>query len=257
MRNLFAIKDYKSTPTIWLTIIGLSVLISGCTGLRAVDEEIFVTPEVVEAKGTYRKQYVLVPGDRIDVSVWQVPEVSRIVVIRSDGYISLPTVSGVKAAGLTFDELEQELTRRFSQRLRDPNVTVIAVKIRDSMVYVLGDVTVQRAIPLHQADTAMEAIAIAGGFKRTSASRDVSIIRVGDDGVLRAIPIDALSNKQPSPYLSLSIQRLQPDDIVFIPETNRSEAIRFLDDFIGRPLSYINLIGSTVLNYKVIQDADF
>jgi protein involved in polysaccharide export with SLBB domain len=120
------------------------------------------------------------------------------------------------------------------------------------MVFVIGEVNIPRAIPLHQARTAMEAVTIAGGPKRSGLVEDVSIIRLGDDGVLRAIPIQTDLEGQPSPYMAMSIAQLQPDDIIFVPETGRSEVLRFLDDFVGRPLQYVNIIGNTVLSYRII-----
>ena len=122
------------------------------------------------------------------------------------------------------------------------------------MVYVVGDVNIPRAIPLHQASTVMEAVTIAGGTKRSGGPDDISVIRLGDDGILRAIPILSSKEGQPSPYLSMTLAQLQPDDIIFVPETSRSEVLRFLDDFIGRPLQYVNIIGNTILSYRVLEE---
>jgi len=232
----------------------LSLGWGGWTAPRAKDETGTMPPEIYEASGRYRKEYILVPGDSIEVSVWRVPEVSRSVTVRPDGYISLPTLSQIKASGKTFPELEQELTERFSVRLKDPSVTVIAVKLRENMVYVMGDVTSQRAVPLQQARTVMQAIAMAGGPIRSSSLEDVSLVRVGSDGVLRALPIDAGAESQVSPFLVMSTIQLEPDDVIFVPESARSEVLRFLDDFIGRPLQYINLIGNTAINYRILED---
>ena len=104
----------------------VALAVPGCSATR-VESTMTAEPEIMEAKGRYLKQYLLMSGDRIEISVWHVPEVSRVVVIRPDGKISLPTVSNITAAGLTFEELEEELTERLSTRLRDPLVTVIAV----------------------------------------------------------------------------------------------------------------------------------
>ena len=233
----------------------LFIYLTGCTA-TVTDEVLPVDPELIELKGKYRKEYVLVPGDTIEISVWQVPEVSRTVAVRPDGKISLPTVSGVEAAGRTFEELEKELHDRLSERLVDPIVTVIAVDIRPSSVYVLGDVTVQRAMPLREATTAIEAISGAGGFRTTSAKRFVSIIRMDDEGIIRAIPIEVSGEAQPSAMLNLALTPLQADDIVFVPESNRAEVLRFLDDLVGRPLGYVSQLGGLLVNYRFLQEID-
>lgn len=230
------------------------VFLSACTTSKTVDEELLAPPEIIKAKGRYKKEYIIVPGDSFEVSIWQVPELSRVVTVRPDGYISLPTESQIPASGKTFSELEKDLTERFSSRLKDPKITLLAQKIRENMVYVIGDVNIPRAIPLHQASTVMEAVTIAGGPKRSGGPDDISIIRLGDDGVLRAIPIMSSEEGQPSAYLSMTLAQLRPDDIIFVPETGRSEVLRFLDDFIGRPLQYINIIGNTVLSYRILDE---
>jgi polysaccharide export outer membrane protein len=228
------------------------LMFAGCTTIPTTEDELPLPQEIYSAKGKFKKEYIIAPGDNIEISVWRVPEVSRVVVVRPDGYISLPTVSQVQASGKSFTELEEILTKRFSERLNEPNVTAIAVKVRDNMVFVIGEVNIPRAIPLHQARTVMEAVTIAGGPKRSGLVANVSIIRLGDDGVLRAIPIQTDLEGQPSPYMAMSIAQLQPDDIIFVPETGRSEVLRFLDDFVGRPLQYVNIIGNTVLSYRII-----
>jgi polysaccharide export outer membrane protein len=225
-------------------------VLGACTPARTL-EVLPVANDVIEAKGRYLKQYVLAPGDRIEVSVWQVPEVSRIVQVRPDGQISLPTVSNVTAAGRTFDEVEAELTTRLSERLREPLVTLIAVEIRSANVYVLGDVRAPRAVPLRDAPSALEAIAQAGGLLRSGAAADVSLIRLGDDGILRAIPIETEAEGQPAPYMAMTAVQLQADDIIFVPEGKRSEAARFLDDFVGGPLAYL---ASSMLSFRIMRD---
>lgn len=233
--------------------IAAVILLTGCTATRTFDE-MPLERETIEAKGRYLKQYLLMEGDRIEISVWQVPEVSRVVEIRPDGKISLPTVSSVQAAGLTFEELEAVLSEKLAERIRDPLVTVIAVDIRDASVFVLGDVNAQRAVPIRQASTALEAIAMAGGLIRTSAADEISIIRLGDDGILRAIPVNVPLEGQPASYMSLTATLLQPDDIVFVPESSRSGYTRWMDDFIGRPLTYIT---SALVSYRIITNPVF
>jgi polysaccharide export outer membrane protein len=237
-------------------ITSFCLMFSACTTSPTTQEELPIPQKVYSAKGKFKKEYIIAPGDSIEISVWRVPEVSRVVIVRPDGYISLPTVSQVQASGKSFTELEEALTKRFSERLNEPNVTAIAVKVRENMVFVIGDVNVPRAIPLHEARTVMQAVTMAGGAKRSGQVDNVSIIRLGEDGIVRAIPLQASNDGQPSPYLAMSIAQLQPDDIIFVPETGRSEVLRFLDDFVGRPLQYVNIIGNTVLSYRII-DTNF
>lgn len=202
--------------------------------------------EVMQSSVRFQKEYLLFAGDQIEISVWRVPEVSRTVTIRGDGMISLPLLQDVPAAGLSARELATKLKAQLSERLINPDVTVIPQQVRQPVVYVLGDVKSPASIPYRNALTAMQAIGIAGGFLRTGAERDLTIIRLSKDGYLRAIPIDVEAGGQPGPYLAFAQIKLEPDDVLFVPENNRSQATRFINDLILLPTQLL-------LNFKLVK----
>jgi hypothetical protein len=78
-------------------------------------------------------------------------------------------------------------------------------------------------------------------------------VRLSEDGYIRAIPVDSKIGGQPGPYIALRAALLQPDDIVFVPENNRSQVGRFIDDIINRPFSGVNSILGTYVNFRVIE----
>jgi polysaccharide export outer membrane protein len=199
-----------------------------------------------------RKEYVFLPGDQIEVFVRRVPEVSRTVVIRPDGFITLPIAGSVQAAGLTTGDLETKLTELFAKRLVNPEVNVISVQVRQPSVYVVGEVTSPNSFPLRNTATAMQAVIAAGGFRKTAATRSVYIIRVFADGFVRAIPVATPVQGKTGSYLALQSTPLEPDDIVFVPESGRSELARFLDDFVNRPLTGVNGVVGTYVNFRLV-----
>lgn len=207
----------------------------------------------MRSEARFRKEYVWAPGDQLEVFVRQVPEVSRTVVVRPDGFISLPLLDDVYAAGLTPLQLKAVLTERFSQRLLDPEVTVIAIQVPPPVVYVIGEVTNNSAVPLRNAPTAITAIAMAGGFRRSAKAEDTMIIRLGEDGYLRAIPISSEVSGQPGPAMSLRGMLLQADDIIFVPESGRSQVSRFLDEIVNRPLQTITGLVGLYVNFRLIE----
>jgi len=144
------------------------------------------------------------------------------------------------------------LTKLLSTRLNEPEVSIIPTAVRQPAVYVSGDVNNPVSVPLRDAPTAMQAIALAGGFKRTASERDVAIIRLADDGHVEAIALTMPSNGQPGPYMALRGLLLQADDIVFVPESGRSQMSRFLDDFINRPLQGVNSLVQTYVNFRLV-----
>jgi polysaccharide export outer membrane protein len=220
------------------------------TNVRAANSS--QSKELVSDK-KFRKEFVFTVGDQVEVFVRRDPEVSRTVTIRPDGYLTLPLVDSVQAAGLTPIELKARLTEVLARRFINPEVNVIAVQTRPPTVYVTGEVVTTTAVPLRTSLTAAEAIASAGGLRHSAAVRSIYVIRLGEDERMHAIPIGAPPKGQVGPYLALANLFLQPDDIVFVPENRRSRVNRFIDDIINRPLTGINSLLSVYLNFRLIE----
>jgi protein involved in polysaccharide export with SLBB domain len=224
----------------------LAALVSGCAAQRTDVEKLEAKPEIIKSAVKFQKEYILFAGDQVEVSVWRAPEFSRTVTILPTGTISLPLLQDVPAAGLTARELAQSLKTLLSARLLNPEVTVIPIQVRQSVVFVLGDVKNPSAIPYRNAQTALEAIAMAGGLLRSTAESDVTIIRLSKEGYLLAIPIDAEAGGQPGPYLAFGLAKLEPDDVVFVPEHGRSQAVRFMNEIVLPPVQLL-------LTYKLYE----
>jgi polysaccharide export outer membrane protein len=215
--------------------------------------QIASTSAPVPADMRFRKEYLVAAGDQLDVAVRRVPDVSRSVIVRSDGNITLPYINDVSVAGLTTSEISTKIQTALSRRLVDPEVTVIAAQPHPATVYVGGEVNSPGAVPLRNAGTAVQAITLAGGLRRSAASRKIVIIRLGDDGKLESLPLDVAHAGQRASYEALARTRLFPDDIIFVPENGRSEVNRFIDDFINRPLQGVNSLLGTYVNFRLVQ----
>lgn len=219
--------------------------LSGCAGYYAQVERIEAPPAVLQSSLRYQKEYLLAPGDQLEIVVWRAPEVSRVVAIRPDGNISLPLLQDVPAAGQTARQLAQKITEGLSARLINPQVNVLTQSVRQPMVYVLGDVGTPAAYPLRTAGSALQALAAAGGVRRSGAEHEVSLIRLSPEGYFQAIPLTTSADGQPTPYMMLATMPLQSDDILFVPEGRRSQAVRFADDLVLKFLQ-------TLLTYQLL-----
>jgi protein involved in polysaccharide export with SLBB domain len=219
-----------------LCVCAAAFVLSACTAPTVTQADRLAPLAVMESSLRYQKQYLLAAGDQLDIVVWRTPEFSRSVVIRSDGQISLPPVQDVTAAGLTARELADKLTQLLSARLINPQVNVVPTLVRQPMVYVMGDVGNPASVPLRNAATALQALAAAGGVRKSGGEADVTVIRLMEDGHLRAFAIQGATDGQPAPFLTLAATPLQADDIVFVPENGRSQVSRFLDDIVLKPL---------------------
>ena len=238
--------------TALLTILAVVCAAVGCVKPLSTTMRIQVDARIVKTSARFQKEYVLVPGDQMDVVVRRAPEVSRAVVIRPDGFITLPIVNDVKAAGVTPMQLAATIREILAKRLNSPEVSVITTNVRQQVVYVTGDVNNPAAVPLSHAPTVLQAISLAGGLRRSAAARQVALIRLGEDGYLSATEIGVPGMGQPDPLLAFGTVGLQADDVIFVPESGRSQFARFIDDFLNRPLGTLNSIVGTYVNFRLI-----
>lgn len=228
----------------------IALAAAGCETAPPFHKE--VSKEVVRSLHRYTREYVLQPGDQIEVSVFQVADLTRTVTIRSDGYVSLPIVKDLKASGRTVPALEEELRRRFAERLVNPDVTVNVANPRDAKVYVLGDVARPGPVPFRTVATAAQAIAECGGVARTGSQKKVALIRLADDGYLTGQVINGEGTGDTAYFLALQQMILQPGDLIIVPESGRSEFVRAITDFVTTPLGAINQVLSPYYEFRLL-----
>ena len=228
----------------------IALAAAGCETAPPFHKE--VSKEVVRSLHRYTREYVLQPGDQIEVSVFQVADLTRTVTIRSDGYVSLPIVKDLKASGRTVPALEEELRRRFAERLVNPDVTVNVANPRDAKVYVLGDVARPGPVPFRTVATAAQAIAECGGVARTGLQKKVALIRLADDGYLTGQVINGEGTGDTAYFLALQQMILQPGDLIIVPESGRSEFVRAITDFVTTPLGAINQVLSPYYEFRLL-----
>lgn len=109
--------------------------------------------------------YTLGVSDRLDISVYRHPELTRQVRITSEGTFAYPLVGTLKAVGRTVVQLEKELTRRLQEaNLETPQVAVTVKEYRNRHVYVFGEVKSPGVYTLEHNVTLKELIASANGL---------------------------------------------------------------------------------------------
>ena len=126
----------------------------------------------VREPGEYRLQ----PGDLLRVKFLYHPELDMKVPIRPDGVITLQLGGEFRAAGLTTKELEEVIKERTSDRLRDPEVSVLVAQLAEQKVYVGGEVRIPGFVTYRSGMSAMQAIMDRGGF--TDTARVDSVLRI-------------------------------------------------------------------------------
>jgi polysaccharide export outer membrane protein len=138
------------------------------------------TSSVPSGSAFGEREYRLGPEDVLSVFVWKQPDLSTTVVIRPDRKISLPLLGEIEAAGKTATQLQTEITASLHQFVNDPRVNVIVKEVNFPAVTVLGQVRKPDRYHIRQRVTALEAIAMAGGFTEFAKRDKVTIIRNSD-----------------------------------------------------------------------------
>lgn len=122
-------------------------------------------------------EYRLGEEDELDISVYGDEELSKIQTVRPDGKIAFPLIGDVQAAGLTPDELREQITRRLSKYLKTPRLTVIVSQYNSKQVYVLGQVKTPGVLRLSNDITVLQGIARAGGATDDADLRGALLVR--------------------------------------------------------------------------------
>jgi len=119
---------------------------------------------------------ILRAGDLLRINVWPNTELSGEFTIEQDGFVYLPLLAEVRAAGVSVDDLRAELRRRYAEVQRNPVVTVTPM----FQVSVTG--AVQRpGIHLISPNTSLiDAVVLSGGFQGNADSEKVRIVRPGE-----------------------------------------------------------------------------
>lgn len=209
----------------------LALAVAGCAA-PATKATLDVKVEVLDALKRYELAYLLQPGDVVEVNVHRQPEFTRKVIVRPDGYISLPVVQDLMAAGKAPRQLGAEVQERLAQRLRKPEVSIIVEATPEPMVYVVGSVNAPKPVPLRQARTVAQALAHAGDATKAAALGDIAIIRLSADGRLEShkVAVEGAAPSQPEYYMALGNMALRANDLVLVPESYRGQAMRTVMD---------------------------
>jgi len=125
--------------------------------------------------------FFLGPEDVLVVTVWRNQELSREVVIRPDGVISMPLIGDVRAAGLSADVLAKRISERLAQFMSSPTVSVQVKEVKSYHIYVVGEVAKPGKYLLESYATVLQGISMAGGFTPYASKSRMQVVRAATD----------------------------------------------------------------------------
>lgn len=170
------------------------------------------------AQAMQSPDYIIGPGDEIEVFVWQNRDLSVTVPVRPDGKISTPLDEDMVAVGKTPSSLAHDIEIKLSEYVRSPHVSVIVVKPDSvfSQVKVIGQVAHPQAIAYRQGMTVLDAVLAVGGLTDYAAGNRARIVRMvnGQEQNI-SLRLNALVN---GGDMSQNLA-LKPGDVLVVPES--------------------------------------
>ena len=123
------------------------------------------------------KAYKIGPRDVLEVTVFKVPDLSKVVQVSEAGTINYPLVGELEAGGRTAREIEQDLTKLLGTKyLQNPQIGVFVKEYNSQRVTVEGAVKKPGVYPIVGGMSLLQAVATAGGFEN-SADETILLIR--------------------------------------------------------------------------------
>jgi polysaccharide export outer membrane protein len=217
----------KTSRVSWVVA---AILVLGATGLVgcAASKEAMAPGPPPDDSVPIRadvKDFILGPGDEIDVMVWRFPDLTRTARVSTHGEIQLPLAGDVRVTGLSAFELRDVIAERLSGYITDPQVTVSVRTLRSQKLFVLGEVRRPGVFPIEPDVTALDAIGKAGDFNLDAKQAEVLLIRKGEGSKTVIYPLNLEKALKEGDFRQNP--RLTAGDVIYVPPTTMVEMSRF------------------------------
>lgn len=170
-----------------------SAAAQGTTTTHAVNEDTLRNPSNVSTAVVSSKtgsDYVIGPGDVLSINVMNEPDVTGKVPVRPDGMITVPLIGEIQASGLTPDKLQNTITTKLTDYVKQPAVTVVVEEMNSRQFNVMGKVQHPGSFALNKPTRVLDALALAGGFNEFAKTSKVYVLRTSASGATTKLPFN-------------------------------------------------------------------
>ena len=164
-------------------------------------------------------QYIIGPGDTLDVFVWGYKDLSVTVPVRPDGKITTRLIEDMQASGRTPTDLARDIESKYVTYVKNPTVTVTVNKFVGSpsqQIKVVGGGAEPKTVPFRNSMTVLDVMIEVGGLsKYSSGNKAVLVRKTNGKQQTYKIRLHSLLKKG-----DIRANRpVQPGDIIIIPES--------------------------------------
>lgn len=163
----------SSSRIVSIVVLAFGLLLASCAAPPFDAERI-----VREWSSFMEKDYVLRPGDKIQVDVYPSEDLQQEAIVSPRGTVNLKRVSGeLRASGKSIGAFRRMVQQAYGKVLQDAEVTVSLAEATVNSIYVTGEVRRPGPTPYMPGMTLAQAVAAVGGFDIRAKSSDVRILR--------------------------------------------------------------------------------
>ncbi|MCH2101933.1 MAG: polysaccharide export protein [Planctomycetes bacterium] len=198
--------------------------------------------------------YPLGPNDVVRVNVWKHPELGSSIYrantpgtpVDASGKISLPVIGEVVAAGRTIFEVRDEIQLRLAEYLLDPRVDISLLEQNAHRFYVFGEVRKPGAFVMNRPITAIQALAMAGGYTTDADRNHIALVR----GPIAEENLTLFDTENLDP---LSTTPVRDGDLIFVTQRDWAEVGQAARDLVPL-LQLISLPVGTARDIVLIEN---
>lgn len=218
------------------------LLLSGCGTTVDPDKN---RPERFPSVGASLSEYRIGAGDVLSVIMPYNPELNFEAPVGPDGRFTMPVAGTVPLAGLTVPEAGAAIDAALArQKVVGEAHASVSIRHYAQVVYVGGEVSRPGTVALRSAMDPLQAITAAGGLLDTARSKEIVLIRPGEDGkpMLRTVDLDALIGTGDH----TQAVALLPRDTIFVPRSSIAEVDLWVEQYINRTLPFNRSFSYTI-----------
>lgn len=175
-------------------------------------------PPAPSAAASADYNYVIGPGDAVNVVVWRNPELSMSVPVRPDGKITTPLVEDLPALGKDASTLARDIEKELGKYIREPVVTVIVTQFvgpYSEQIRVVGEAGKPQVLPYSQKMTLLDVMIAVGGMTAYADGNAATILRTAEGNKQYSVRIKDLIKRGD---VTANVE-MRPGDVLIIPQS--------------------------------------
>lgn len=193
-----------------LAIGAAGVLLFGCASTS------YPPAPATAASADYN--WIIGPGDNVNIVVWRNPELSMSVPVRPDGKIATPLVEDLPAIGKDATTLARDIEKALAKYIRDPVVTVIVTNFvgpYSEQIRVVGEAQKPQILPYRQKMTVLDVMIAVGGLTDFADGNGATLLRASDGNKQYSVRLKDLIRRGD---ISANVE-MKPGDVLIIPQS--------------------------------------